>query len=93
MVYVIIVASIILAGGVVWFVVDSRNQINIEEAVRKQQKEDKRLMQKYNITTYAAEKERNEKLKYEYETLKLREENEKLQEEINRMKYNSSNKE
>lgn len=44
MVYVIIVASIILAGGVVWFVVDSRNQINIEEAVRKQQKEDKRLM-------------------------------------------------
>lgn len=86
---VLIVFLIIFIVSIIAYILVriSFNQIDINQAVAKQQQEDKRIKDKYNITTYEDEKRRNAELKAEYEMLKLQEENKKLEEEISRMKY------
>jgi hypothetical protein len=84
------ISTVVLIIGVLIFGRQLQNQEKIEEAVKKQKAEDARLRQKYNFTTYEDEKKLNDQLKYEYETLRLREENKRLQEEINKLKYDSN---
>lgn len=89
---VLIVFLIIFIVSIIAYILVriSFNQIDINQAVAKQQEEDKRIKDKYNITTYEDEKRRNVELKAEYEMLKLQEENKKLEEEIRRMKYSKN---
>lgn len=89
---VLIVFLIIFIVSIIAYILVriSFNQIDINQAVAKQQEEDKRIKDKYNITTYEDEKRRNVELKAEYEMLKLQEENKKLEEEISRMKYSKN---
>ena len=90
--FLIIGFAVIIIAVIALWTIRTFNQIDIDEAVKKQQAEDARLRQKYNMTTYEDEMKRNDQLKQEYETLRLKEENKRLQEEVNRLRNIVENK-
>lgn len=82
-----IIIFTIIFGVLIAYYIHTLSEDKINAAIRKQHEEDQRIIAKYKLTTYEQEKQKNELLKKEYETLRLIKENEELQEKINKMKY------
>ena len=82
-----IIIITIIFGVLIAYYIHTLSEDKINAAIRKQHEEDQRIIAKYKLTTYEQEKQKNELLKKEYETLRLIKENEELQEKINKMKY------
>lgn len=86
----IIIFAIMIAALIAYYI-HSLSEDKINAAICKQQEEDQRIIAKYKLTTYEQEKQKNDLLKKEYETLRLIKENEDLQEKINKMKFGNGN--
>lgn len=86
-----LVFIIILIAAIAIFYVHTLSEDKIKSAIQKQREEDQRILSKYKLTTYEQEKQKNELLKKEYETLRLIKENDELQEKINKMKFGNGN--